>query len=430
MRWWWQKAPENTGRSIADPTLAALFSPGGTLDLTGIPVGEQNMLGLSAMFRAVSLISGTLAALPMPTYMPGPEDSRKRVESVFDKPDGDTGQTPFEWKESLIANAVIHGRAYALINRYQAGGVASLPIVHPICVRTEEPTLGEYASLKPGYEGSATFPVGGLWHKVDLGDGRQVKLDGRDILYIPGMSTDGKYPWGLINVARTSLRTSIAADKAAGNMFLKGALISGLATPEGEEDITDEVGEIRRQLNSATAGQENAGSIAIINRRLKFTPWTMSAVDAQFLQSREFQIEEISRWTGVPPHLLMQTSKQSSWGTGIEEQNRALGRTVLVTWANRFEQRLSRLLASNRYVKFDFRELERPAPQDEQNMIINLVNSGIITPNEGRKHLHLEPIEGGDILRNGQQQGAGVNDEPQDGEAGVSDEPAGDAGSE
>lgn len=410
MRWWWQKGPENIGRSIADPTLAALFSPGGTLDLSGIPVGEQNLLGLSAMFRAVSLISGTLATLPMPTYAPGQDDSRKQVESVFDKPDGDTGQTAFEWKETLVANAVIHGRAYAMINRYAAGGVAALPIIHPICVRTEEPSLEEYSSLKPGYEGPAEYPVGGLWHKVDLGDGRQIKLDAKNMLYIPGLSTDGKYPWGLINVARTSMRTGIAADRAAGNMFLKGALISGLATPEGEEDITDDVAEIRRQLNSATAGQENAGSIAIINRRLKFTPWTMSAVDAQFLQSREFQIEEISRWTGVPPHLLMQTSKQSSWGTGIEEQNRALGRTVLATWANRVEQRLSRLLASNRYVKFDFRELERPSPQDEQNMIINLVNSGMITPNEGRKQLHLEPIDGGDVLRNGQNMSAGVND--------------------
>jgi HK97 family phage portal protein len=409
MRWWWQKGPENVGRSIADPTLAALFSPGGTIDLTGIPVGEQSVLGLSAMFRAVSLVSQQLAALPMPTYSVGPNDTRQVVESVFDRPDGDTGQTVFEWKESMIANAMIHGRAYAMINRYAAGGVASLPIVHPVCVRTEEPTQEEFASLRPDYQGPAMFPVGGLWHIIDMGDGRQVKLDGRDVLYVPGLSTDGRYPWGLINVARTSLRTSIAADRAAGNMFLKGALISGLATPEGEEDITDDVAEIRRQLNSATAGQENAGAIAIINRRLKFTPWTMTATDAQFMQSREFQIEEISRWTGVPPHLLMQTSKQSSWGTGIEEQNRALGRTVLATWANRFEHRLSRLLAFNRYVKFDFRELERPSPQDEQNMLVNLVNAGVITPNEARKKLHWEPIEGGNSLRNGQDMGAGVN---------------------
>lgn len=409
MRWWPRRArPENISRSIADPTLAALFNPNGQLDLSGIAVGEQNVLGLSAMFRAVSLISGQLAALPMPTFEPQPDGTPKQVQSVYDKPDGDDGQTVFEWKESMIANAVIHGRAYALINRYAAGGVARLCVIHPLCVRTEEPSIEEYRSQQPGYDGAAKYPKGGLWHTVDLGDGSQIKLDANDILYVPGLSTDVKYPWGLINIARDSMRTSIAADSAAGGMFINGALISGIVSPANEVDAADfDPNEIRRQLRASTAGKDNAGAIAVINRQLNFTPWTMTAADAQFLQSREFQIEEIARWTGVPPHLLMQTSKQSSWGTGIEEQNRALGRTVLATWANRLEHRLSRLLAAQRYVKFDFRELERPSPQDEQNMLTNLVNAGIITPNEARKKLHWESIEGGDVLRNGSNMAAG-----------------------
>ncbi|MDM4723405.1 phage portal protein [Micromonospora sp. WMMA1363] len=57
-------------------------------------------------------------------------------------------------------------------------------------------------------------------------------------------------------------------------------------------------------------------SIAVVNRRLKFSPWTMSATDAQFLQSRQFSVEEVARWFGVPPHLLMQTERQTSWGRG------------------------------------------------------------------------------------------------------------------
>lgn len=413
MRWWsWSRQqPENVSRSIADPTLASLFSPGGTVDLSGIPVGEQNVLGLSAMFRAVSLISQQLAMLPMPTFEPGPDGTPAPVRSIFDDPDGPDGQTVFEWKESLFANAIIHGRAYALMIKYAAGGVARLCVIHPLCVRTEEPSLEEYrARLDPSYDGDLRWPKGGLWHTVDLGDGSQIKLDANDILYIPGLSTDAKYPWGLINIARASMRNSIAADKASGNMFVKGALISGVVSPMDEVDAADfDPNEIRRQLRNAASGPENAGEIAVINRRLNFTPWTMTAVDAQFMQSREFQIEEISRWTGVPPHLLMQTSKQSSWGTGIEEQNRALGRTVLAPWATRFEQRFNRVVASQRYVKVDFRELERPSPQDEQNMLINLVNAGLATPNEARKKLHWETIPGGDVLRNGQNMSAGVS---------------------
>jgi len=395
VRWPWTRRdePVDLNRSIADPTLAALFTPGGTLDLSGIPVGEASVLGLSAMFRAVSLISGTLASLPMPTHRGKDDGTVETVASVFDDPDGPDGQTVFEWKETMIANAVIHGRAYAMILRNEAGAVAKLAAVHPISVMTEEPTIDEIRN--------GNVPVGGLWHTVALSDGTRQKMDARDMFYVPALSTDGLYPWGLLTAARSSFRTSIAADRAAGNMFVNGAMISGLATPEGEEDITEDVPEIKRQLNRNTGGPDNAGMIAIVNRRLKFTPWTMTAVDAQFMQSRSYQIEETSRWTGVPPHLLMATEKTTSWGTGIEEQQRAMGRTVLAPWAIRFEHRMSRLLARPRYVRFAFDQLERPSPQVEQNMLINRVNAGIITPNEARAKLNMEPIEGGDVLRNG-----------------------------
>lgn len=411
MRWPWSREPENLNRSIADPTLAALFTPGGFVDLAGVTVGEASTLSLSAMYRAVSLISGMLAALPMPTQRTKSDQTLETVASIFDDPDPE-GQTAFEWKETMLANLVIHGRAYSLIVRNGAGSMVRLCVVHPVCVRTEEPSIDEYSRAERGEEN--VLPRGGLWHIVTLNDGGQAKLDAYDMFYIPAMSTDGKYPWGLINAARVSLGTTIAGDRAAANMFAKGAMISGLATPDGDEDITSDIPEIRRQLNRNVSGHENAGMIAIVNRRLKFQPWTMTAVDAQFLQSRQFQIEEISRWTGVPPHLLMQTEKQTSWGTGIEEQNRALGRTVLAPWATRFEHRASRLLASPRFVKFSFGDLERPSPQEELNMIVTKVVNGLLTINEARKMLNYPPLPGGDVTRGGPTEGApGENNPPQ-----------------
>jgi HK97 family phage portal protein len=126
----------------------------------------------------------------------------------------------------------------------------------------------------------------------------------------------------------------------------------------------------------------------------------MTNSDAQFLQSRQFQIEEISRWTGVPPHLLMQTDKQTSWGTGVDEQNRAMGRTVLAPWASRLEQRASRLLAKPRWVEFDFSGLERPSPKDEVALIISEIGAGLLTVDEGRALRNRPPLpqtEGLDI---------------------------------
>jgi HK97 family phage portal protein len=118
----------------------------------------------------------------------------------------------------------------------------------------------------------------------------------------------------------------------------------------------------------------------------------MTAVDAQFLQARQFSIEDISRWTGVPPHLLMQTEKQTSWGTGVDEQNRGLSKFVLGHWAQRFEQRASRLLASPRWCEFDFAGLERPNFATEVDLLIKQVQAGLLTVNEARAIRNLPPL--------------------------------------
>lgn len=378
-------APGNAAvLQLTDPALAEFFTPGGYVDLAGVAVGEGSILGLSAIFRAVSLISGTLASLPLRTLRDKGNGETERVASIFDDPDGPDGQTQFEWEETLFAHLVIHGKAGALKIRNEAGGLLRLPLVHPASFTEEAPRDDE-------------SPRGGVWFRVGLEGGQSVRLDADDFWYIPALSLDGKSGLGLLQAARLALSTSMAADRAAGKMFSSGALISGLASPEDDLEI-DEVREIKRALDTSVSGHENAGKIALVNRRLKFTPWTMSATDAQFLQSRQFQIEEIARFTGVPPHLLMQTEKQTSWGTGVEEQNRALGRTVLAPWASRLEGRGARLLTKPRWIEIDFSGLERPSPDKEIELLLKQTGKPFLTINEARAVRNLKPVAGGDVL--------------------------------
>jgi HK97 family phage portal protein len=386
MRWPWKR--RTSIRASYEPvssTLAAHFSPGGVVDYGGIVVNETSALGLSGFYRALSLISGQLASLPFLTHIDQGTGLRKPVGSVFDEPDGPDGQTPFEWKESLLLHLLLHGRTGALKVRTEAGALARLPLVHPLSFTVRQPTK---AQLQDG-----RGPVGGLWFDVRLNDGKTVTLDGADFWYVPGASLDGVNTLSVLQVARGSFATSIAGDRAAGKMFSNGALISGMATPEDDDvDISEELAEIRRCLDASTGGYENAGSIALISRRLKITPWTMTAADAQFLESRKFQIEEISRWTGVPPHLLMQTEKQTSWGTGVEMQDRALGRSVLGPWARRIEERADRLLPGPRKVTFDFAALERPSPDKEIELDLKQVAAGAMTLDEYRARRGWEPL--------------------------------------
>lgn len=395
MRWPWSKindaGPTNAVIDVRSPVFAQFLTPGVSSGIDGVAVTEASTMGLSGFWRAVSLISGTLASLPMPSYRDGPTGNREKVPSIFDDPDGPDGQTPFEWKETAFAHLVLHGRCGALKIRNAAGGLVRLPLVHPGMFHEELPTAQEIKEKRR--------PVGGLWFRVQMDDGRSLKLDAQDFWYVPGLSLDGKTGVSLLTYARLSLATAMAGDKSAGNMFARGALIAGLATPDEDQDITDDIPEIRRQLDANVLGHDNAGTIAVINRKLKLQPWSMTAVDAQFLQSRQFSIEEISRWTGVPPHLLMQVEKQTSWGTGVDEQNQGMSKFVLGHWAQRFEQRASRLLARPRWCEFDFAGLERPNFATEIDLLLKQTGGKpILTINEARAIRNLPPVAGGDDL--------------------------------
>lgn len=386
MPWWRKKASEPEALiSIGDPALAAFFGVGG--NHSGVNVNETTALGVSSVWRACSLISGTIASLPLKTFRDTAEGERQRVASFLDSPAGPVGMTPFEWKQTVVLHLLLHGRALLLHLRNQGGAVIGLRPIHPFAASVDPPSYDSAGRLLP-----KTFSV-----SIQNGQTRTL-TEGVDVTEILGMSLDGWYGLSVISVARNSLGTTIAGDRSAARMFSSGALMAGLVTPE--EDVTEEEAKtIKAGLDSKVTGWENAGSLAFVNRKLKFSPWTMSAEDAQFIQSRQFQIEEVARWFGIPPFELMQTEKQTSWGTGIEAQQRGLARGNLLGWTMRFEQRLTRLLGGPRFVEFDFAALERPTPEQEIRLLIEQVNAGLLTVNEARKIRNLPPIPGGDVLR-------------------------------
>lgn len=393
MPWPWQRIPKveqpKDLTSISDPVLATYFGVGQP-NFSGVPVNEHTALGISAVWRAVNLISGTIASLPLKTYRET-DDRPQRVASILDDPYGPGSGylTPYEWKQTVVAHLLLHGHALLFHRRNQAGALIGLQPIHPLTAQTDQPDVDSNGVLLP-----KSF-------RVTLPNGKQQTLiEDLDVTEILGFSTDGWYGQSVISVARNSFGTHIAGDRAAARMFNNGFLASGLVTPN--EDIDEEEAKaIKAGLDEKTTGWENAGGLAFVNRNLKFDKWTMSAEDAQFLESRQFEIEEVARWFGIPPFELMQTEKQTSWGTGIEAQQRGLARGNLLGWTMRAEQRLSRLLATPRYAEFDFAGLERPTPEQEIRLLIEQVNAGLITVNEARRIRNLAPIEGGDVMRGG-----------------------------
>lgn len=366
-------AVERRGVALSDPAAYEVLV--GYPSLGGPTVSEQTAITLSAVFRAVSIVAGALGSLPLRTIQEEKDGTTTRSASVLDNP-GLGIWTSMEWKELVGVYLLLHGAAPLLRVRGGGGQLVGYRPLHPRMVAVEEDL----------------DRLGGRKFTVTLEDGTTRVMDAEDITYIPGLSLDGVRGVSVITAARLGFSTAMAGDKAAQRSFTNGALIAGMVTPE--EDLEeDEAKVVKDTINRKVLGAENAGDIPVINRKLKFTPWTLSAVDAQFLESRTFAIDEIGRWFGIPPHLLGLTEKSTSWGQGIESQNRGLARYTLTPWTTRIEQRLSVDIPQGKRAEFDYTAFVAPSPEDEIGLLIDQVNAGLLTLNEARRIRNLPPLD-------------------------------------
>lgn len=377
---------QNTTVSISDPRAADLFADlGWSLPSeAGVTVNEGTAMGISAVYRAVALVAGTVAMLPLRSLRDTGDDMRQRVRSFLDDPGARApiAMTAYSWKETVLAHLLLHGNAFLRHIYGGAGQLIALEPVHPLLVGVRLPLPDD-----------AVQPLGGKWFDLTLSDGRQLHLDKAGMTHIPGLSLDGVSGVSVITLARHGFGAAIAADRSAARTFSKGALIAGMLTPTDDDLEADEAKVIRGEIDRRISGWENAGTVPVINRRLTFTPWTMNYRDAQWLESRQFTVRDVARWFGIPPHLLMETSAASNWGTGIEQQNLGLARFNLVGWTSRVEQALSQLLPNPVFVEFDFAGLERPDPATEIDLLIRQVQAGLLTLDEARAIRNLPPLD-------------------------------------
>ena len=349
---------------------------------TGVHVSQQSSLGLTSVWRAVSLISGTIATLPLKTYRDMPDGTRMRVPGVLDNPGGPGGLTQFEWTEMVLVHLLLWGNAFLSHVIGGAGQLVGLVPLHPSAVQVNQ--------VKTRQEAERFDP----WVKyftVTLNDGSQIDLTPMEITHLTAMSTDGLQGLSPIAVNRRAVATGMAGDEAAARMFGSGMMPSGLVTTE--EDVSaDEAEAIKAGLDAKLAGTSNAGKWAFVNRNLKFTPWVMPATDLQFMESRAYSVEEVARIFGLMPIHLAQTEKQTSWGTGITEQNRGLARYTLMPWTSRIEQRLTRVLPNKQLCEYDFAGLLQGSAQEELDMLVKQKDAGILTLDEIRRIKNLPPL--------------------------------------
>ncbi|MBP9918704.1 MAG: phage portal protein [Dermatophilaceae bacterium] len=332
---------------------------------------------MPAVWRAVNLIAGSIASLPLHPYR-SDGDTRTRVltgraADLLAKPHPD--MTPYELWETVLTHVLLWGNGYLRIVRDSLGTIRELWVIHP-------------ARVKAGRASDGT--------KVYAVDGGKHAWTDDEVLHLPGFGYDGVCGVSPIRVARQGIGLALAAEEYGARLFGSGSLASGVLQTDARLS-SDQADAVQARWEAKRAGLEGAHKVIVLDSGVKFTQLTIPPEDAQFLQSRSFQVSEVARMFGVPPHMLMDTDKSTSWGTGIEQQTLGWVVFTLRSWLTRIEQRVTRILAPEPvYARYSIEGLLRGDSTARASYYRQMWEVGAFSTNEIRGLEEMGPVDGGD----------------------------------
>lgn len=350
---------------------------------SGVAVTPESAMRVSAVYGCIRLISGAVANLPI--------DVKERVDDKTreSRPDHalwsvlrrkpNRWQTPSQFKRMLTAHLLLRGNAYAYIVRSR-GRVIALNPLHPDRVKVEQND-----DLSLGYA-------------YTLKNGRKVDLRQDEVMHLVGLTLDGVTGLSVIAYARETIGLSLSQERHGATTFRNAARPSmvlqhqGKLSPEAQANLKSGLEDYRQ-------GGESEGGVLIIEEGMQIKEITMSAQDVQWIESRKFSRSDIAMFFGVPPHMIGDTEKTTSWGTGIE--NMGLGFVIytledhLTTW----EETIARDLIAEPsvYARFNRRALLRGDSKSRTTFYQSALQWGWMSPNEVRAYEDLNPREGGNI---------------------------------
>lgn len=263
---------------------------------SGVAVNEHTAMGVSAVYRAAALVSSVAASLPLHPYLSG---SKTRVESpLLDNPHPD--MTAYEMWRLTYLHRCLWGNAFLLKERDALNRIRWLIPVSPSRVVVEQVPRTD------------ANPAGKRFRYTDDWSSERL-LTPFEMLHLPGLGYDGVRGYSPVQVARQGIGLALAAERHGAKLFGSGSLLQGLLRTDQKLDQT-QVDAMRARWRTFMAGPDNAHEVAVLGSGAEFQSLQMPNDDAQFLESRRFQVSEISRWFGVPPFLMMDTERSTSWG--------------------------------------------------------------------------------------------------------------------
>ena len=358
------------------------FQPVAMHTASGARVSSDTAMRLTAVYRAVNLLSQTMASLPFCLYRVDVDGNRVEVTDhwlyrlIAQRPN-DT-QNPFEWREMMQAHQELRGAGYNQIVSNARGEVTALLPIHP-------------DSIKP-----QRLASGGYRYIVKQDDGSELPVARSEIFCVRGLSLDGVSGINPIAYAREALGVSLSAQDYGARFFANDARPSAgwVEYPGGFKD--DAARRVYRESLQAGMGGQNRGKMAVFEGGTKYhEPAAVNLKDLQFLEARQFGISEIARLFGVPQHMLGDLSKSAF--SNIEQQSLEFVKYTMAARAERWEAALEfSLLPEDEKleIEFDFDNLERGDMKTRAEFYGKGVLDGWLTRNEARRRENLNPIDG------------------------------------
>lgn len=304
-----------------DPWLQWWFNGGGT-SKAGVIVNEQTALAFSAVFQAIRVISEAVASLPFPTYRRLSPRGKERVTGhpayrlLNRRPNPD--MPAYVFRETLMGHVLLWGNGYAEIERTGGGVPVALHVLRPDRVYPELDPADRslvYRVYQPGKPAAVLRPD--------------------DVLHLRGLGFDGLVGYSPIRLGRQAIGLGLAAETFGASFFGNGARPQGALKHPGK--LSDQAAKHLRESWEAThGGPENANRPAILEEGLEWVPFTVPPEDAQFLGTRQFQVQEVARWFNIAPHKLMDLSRSTN--NNIEQQALEFVQHTLTPWLVRWEE--------------------------------------------------------------------------------------------
>ena len=368
------------------------FFFGGTS--SGKPVNETTAMQMTAVYSCVRILSETVAGLPLNVYRYNDSGGKEKAfkhplyRLLHDEPNPE--MTSFAFRETLMSHLLLWGNAYAQIIRNARGEVIALYPLMPNKMTVDRDQSGRlFYSYQRGSEDPTT-----------LGKSTQVTLLPSDVLHIPGLGFDGLIGYSPVAMAKNAIGLAIATEEYGAKFFANGAAPSGVLEHPGT--IKDPQ-RVKESWNSAYQGSANSNKIAVLEEGMKYTPIGIAPEQAQFLETRKFQINEIARIFRVPPHMLADLEKSSF--SNIEQQSLEFVKYTLDPWVVRWEQSMCRVLFSESekltyFIKFNVDGLLRGDYASRMGGYATARQNGWMSANDIRELENLDRIApelGGDL---------------------------------